>query len=226
MRKIGIIGGAGPLAGSTLFNQIIHLFQKERGAHNDSDFPEIFLINYPFSSMMNSFTNAKQIEEQIQICVDKLALFGADIGVIACNTLHHFSKTTNWNNIQHISIVDVAVEHAITFFSENIMIAGTKVTREAKLYDRKDLRSSYPTKNDQLIFDEIIHNVLTGKTSKDDASRIEQIIAKYPQKTTILACTELSVLDCMFPIYGITVNPLICLAEKCFEESLQANGPN
>ena len=51
MFSIGIISGAGPMAGVELLRLIIEFCQKE-GAFRDRDFPEIHLINIPFSEML------------------------------------------------------------------------------------------------------------------------------------------------------------------------------
>jgi len=52
MFDIGIIGGAGPLAGALLFEQIIEICQKDYGCIRDFDFPSINLVSFPFSEML------------------------------------------------------------------------------------------------------------------------------------------------------------------------------
>ena len=87
MKKIGIIGGAGPEAGSLLFNMIIRKLQSE-GKHNDHDFPEIHLLNYPFYFAINSTLKEELLREQLKEALNKLEKNNVDIIALACNTLH------------------------------------------------------------------------------------------------------------------------------------------
>lgn len=48
--RAGIIGGAAPMAGLLLYKKIIEICQKEYGCKDDSDFPYIMLLIYPFVS--------------------------------------------------------------------------------------------------------------------------------------------------------------------------------
>ena len=51
-KSIGIIRGAGPLAGAFLLKRILSLSGEVYGCYRDADFPQIFLISFPCSEML------------------------------------------------------------------------------------------------------------------------------------------------------------------------------
>ena len=58
---------------------------------DDQDFPEIIIINYPFSLMTSLDSlkvNEKSLINELQKCFDVLITQGCQIISIACNTLH------------------------------------------------------------------------------------------------------------------------------------------
>ncbi len=66
--SIGIIGGAGPMAGALLFKKIIARCQKKYNCVHDEDFPEIILLNVPFAQMLKQNTkyqNELMVREQL-----------------------------------------------------------------------------------------------------------------------------------------------------------------
>ena len=58
--SIGVIGGAGPIAGTTLCTMIFKALQIKFKCKNDGDFPRLVLLNTPFSNMLE--TKAYQAE--------------------------------------------------------------------------------------------------------------------------------------------------------------------
>ena len=88
--KIGIIGGAGPLAGTYLIQKIIEICQKEYGSNQDAEFPHMLLLNYPFSDMLSQEIEPKKIESELQSCFQFFARNQVQYAAIACNTLHIF----------------------------------------------------------------------------------------------------------------------------------------
>ncbi len=45
---IGIVGGAGPLAGAALLERIFSLSGSLYGCYKDADFPKVLLLSFPF----------------------------------------------------------------------------------------------------------------------------------------------------------------------------------
>lgn len=104
--KIGIISGAGPMAGALLYKKIIENYQTQWGAVQDQDFPEIALINYPFSAMLSgleSASNECRLRSELEICLVQLRNLGCKRVGIACNTLYAFLPPC----LEGIEIIDM-----------------------------------------------------------------------------------------------------------------------
>lgn len=91
--KLGIISGAGPMAGLSLCKQTITLMQKH-GAWQDQDYPQITLLSYPFSDMLNQKVDKEIIKQELLSCLNQLEP-QCDHVIIACNTLHLFLPCRN-----------------------------------------------------------------------------------------------------------------------------------
>lgn len=200
MKKIGIIGGAGPMASCQLYKKIISELQRY-GCKNDRDFPEIIIISYPFSGMLNAqeYTINQQILiNELQYCFDWLYKQNVNIAVIACNTLHTFIKQINTKIPTFISIPDTILNYATNKKVKKLLILGTEMTSQMKLYTSKFVECITPKQNDQTIVSTIINNILAGHINKQDAEKILNIINQYTQSEKIegvvLACTELPLL--------------------------------
>src|ERR1700722_4519650 len=87
--KIGIIGGAGPLASALLYQKLLEAcYIKEA-----KSMPEIVLLNYPFTRCLSQSEEQAHYaitRSELQYCIDQLAAYGVEQAVIACNTLHLF----------------------------------------------------------------------------------------------------------------------------------------
>ena len=64
MKTVGIIGGAGPMAGVLLTKKIIRNCQRWYGRINDYDYPKVILLSYPFAEMLTP-NSALQEESKV-----------------------------------------------------------------------------------------------------------------------------------------------------------------
>src|SRR5262245_18866784 len=110
--SIGIVGGAGPIAGVALLERVLLLSQTKYGCYRDADFPKVFLLSFPFSEMLVEEVNAKQISQELSECLYQLRQNGAAVLAIACNTLHAFlDESEDLNDLVHLPL-NVAKEIA------------------------------------------------------------------------------------------------------------------
>lgn len=61
-KPIGIIGGAGPMAGVALLKEVLSLSGKLYGCKKDADFPKVIFLNFPFSEMLKQDMDVLQIK--------------------------------------------------------------------------------------------------------------------------------------------------------------------
>ncbi len=218
-KTLGIIGGAGPMAGILVMRKIIETCQKKHGCFKDSDYPKIILLNIPFAEMLNPDSASQQegkVSRQLREAIDFLRGSGAGAICIACNTLHGFlgdcPSLVNLVKETNAYIAEKPFNHVLTLC--------TKTSVRKNIYGCAS--KQYPDMKNQALVDQIIESVLRGKYSNTESLQLERVIIssleKNPQIDAILlGCTELSVLHESFPIRlpGIClINPVEILLKK------------
>jgi len=204
--KIGIIGGAGPMASCQLYKEIINECQQRYGCKNDSDFPEITVLNYPFSNMLTKTdaANNKHLTSELQLCFDRLAAQNIDIVAIGCNTLHTFLDNVMIRVPEFVNIAQATMNYARALGLNRLFILGTQTTMQTGLYAQNNVDSIVPSIKDSTIIDKIIQNILDGTITQTDALKLQTLVQKYFDKTPfdaiILGCTELPLLNAEFPL--------------------------
>jgi aspartate racemase len=97
MKRIGILGGMGPLATNYFLNLLIESINESLHPRNDQEFPDMTLLME--SSMPDRTISIKEEEseakERINACLDKLHTSGCEILAIPCVTAHAFVDS-NW----------------------------------------------------------------------------------------------------------------------------------
>lgn len=202
MKKLGIIGGAGPLASALLYETLI-----QESYNLGRQVPEIVLINYPFTrglSINEGKENEKIIHTELSYCIQFLVKSGVEIGILACNTLHLFLKQHIHPAIQFFHLPELIIETAQIKHHHRLLILGTQNTCRSNLYQIAGIQAIYPSSQNQIKIDGIIDRVLEGRILKEDASLVNHIIdATLHQETfdgVVLGCTDFPVLHHRFPI--------------------------
>lgn len=178
--SLGIISGAGPMAGLTLARRLISELQQQ-GCWQDADFPLFRLINFPFSEMMLDTTNSEIVGAELEQCIDELS-FTCDYIIIACQTLHlYLPKTKNEKIINLVELTKAAILDSTT----PIVLASYQST-VSRLHEY-----FFGTKCeyiDPYVSQEYINKILKGETV--DLAWIEELAYLNP---VVLGCTEYSV---------------------------------
>lgn len=203
MKKLGIIGGAGPLASALLYETVIQESYAVRRR-----IPEIILINYPFTrglSCKEGKENEKTIHSELKYCIQFLAKNQVEVGVLACNTLHLFLKKHIHPSIQFYHLPEIVVKAAKNQQHHRLLILGTQNSRHFNLYQQTEsMQTIYPSSSNQTMIDGVIDRVLEGKILKEDSSLISHVIEKTLEKESfdgvVLGCTDFPVLHHHFPI--------------------------
>jgi aspartate racemase len=202
--KLGIVGGAGPLASCFLYKMLIEEAQRNYNAWEDGDFPEIILINAPFSPMMlqqELIQNNRQLIKELQQCFTQLANLGASHCVITCNTLHALMAQIDVKGMQFISLIEIASARCTK--DTKTLILGTQTTRESDLYSKFLNSACYSTQSQEtiaMIINEVLKGCLEKELAETLALSIKRDLEILPYEAVILGCTELSVLNRLFPL--------------------------
>jgi len=222
-KKIGVLG-MGPQATADYFLRVIRLFQKKLKAKCDSDFPEFIINSIPLAYR----EELNIINEEAMIVVrgcKLLELAGADFITIACNTVHrHIVEMRSSVKIPIISIIEETVRQISLNKVENVLIMGSKVTRDSKIYnmelDKSGIKYTLLNDEDEDIITNVVLNVVRGIHGEKDTNDLIMIINKYPNVGgVILGCTELPIVlkaeDTPIPVF----DTLDILAESAFKVS-------
>lgn len=215
-KSIGIVGGAGPLAGVYFLERLIVLSGKLYGCYRDEDFPQIFLISYPFSEMLRSERDVNKLQSQLGGCLGQLRSNGASILTIACNTLHAFlDEDEELSDLIHLPrTVGEEVSHL-----DPPLVLCTSTSVQFGLH-RKFFPCSYPDALTQREVDLLIDQTLKGIDRLIVLERLERLLRTQTAATIILGCTELSLYSASLTVPNKRIlDPLELMANKVLQTS-------
>lgn len=222
--RIGIIGGAGPIAGTALVNRIIRICQHKYGCQHDADFPYMMLISYPFANMLQmniGNKNRKIVEKQIQECFSTFEQNGIKIAAIACNTIHEFLTQSHFGSVQFIHMIKETAEFLKKQGIKRTTLLGTETSALSGLHARY-FPCEYPGKKEQKELDAIILRILEGTCLEEDAKYLTKIAKAHEANGSgklgvVLGCTELPQLTERFPFRvknTVLVDPMDVVADR------------
>ncbi|MDF2530335.1 MAG: Asp/Glu/Hydantoin racemase family protein [Gammaproteobacteria bacterium] len=192
-----------PMAGISLLRQTIRLFQCH-GAWKDADFPEIHLINFPFSEMLSKQFDQEKLSAELLQCFRSLRY--CEHIVIACNTLHLFLPE---GQIPYLVNLIKLIKSKIPIGARPLVLASHTSASE-NLHGRllgMDCEYWEPKKSQKLI-DEI----LQGKQIE-----LDWLLDLAKRRVVILGCTEYSLaLEHLPNIQGL-IDPIKLAAQTLFE---------
>lgn len=207
LKKIGIIGGAGPLASTLLYKKVVELSHQVLG----SEGLEVMIINYPFS--LELLRDREKTSQALQECFDRLTTQGVDLVTIACNSLHGYLDQVTYDKNKLIHIAQTVVARAKEKHMKKILILGTSMTKHYGVYTSETVIFITPTKEDQKVLLTIIQRVLSGIICKQDSALLIKIAHKVyqdePFDGVVLGCTDLSVIEEEYPLILIEDGKII-----------------
>jgi aspartate racemase len=205
MKRLGIIGGAGPLASALLYETLI-----QESYARGVQIPEIILINYPFTrglSLTEKNENEKTIQDELNYCIKILLKNDVELAVLACNTLHLFLKSFSHLSIPFYSIPELVTDAAQKHQHHRLLILGTENTCCSGLYQHSGIQTVYPSEKNQKLINGVIDRVLEGKILRGDSVLVSHVIKDASRLNdfdgVVLGCTDFPVLHHRFPIASV-----------------------
>lgn len=208
LSQIGIVGGAGPMAGVQLFQKIISTCQTEYACQNDADFPLITLLSYPFADMLSKQRDKLRVKQQLMACLAKLANDGADFAVIACNTLHQFLPQPKELPLALVNIIAETGQQVEQSKATKCLVLCTESSAASQVH-KSYFDCEYLDDALQQKIDLLIAKILAGQQQCSDAQALVRLLnslqtqdARFQKNNlaVVLGCTELSVLEEQFPL--------------------------
>jgi aspartate racemase len=215
-KPIGIVGGAGPLAGASLFERVLSLSAGMYGCYKDADFPKIFLLSYPFSEMLSAEMDAALPRKELNECLSQLRSNGAAVLAIACNTLHAFlDENEDLTDLVHLP--QVLAEEIPPDQLPLVLCTSTSVRFGLH---KRFFPCTYPDVCTQQRTDKIIDQILKGAEKERITQELLEILQVQQAGTVVLGCTELSLFTKQLsPCNQTIIDPLEIVAKKLLEKS-------
>lgn len=206
MKKVGIIGGAGPLASALFYEKLIFALHK-RGLV----IPEILLINYPFTrglSIEEALNSESDIRNELSLCIDLFKKNGVEIAVLVCNTLHRYLSE---ENLTFLFMPEQVILKLIANRHQRPLLLATENTINSALYYHPEIAFQSLSSLGQRMLDQIIERLLKGEILKEDARTLLALMDKEAKEkrcdAVILGCSDLTLLyhhfslSSSYPIY-------------------------
>ncbi|MEA3423616.1 MAG: amino acid racemase [Bacillota bacterium] len=212
MKKLGILGGMGPLATITLYNKIV--LKTEAG--NDQEHIHTIIDSNTEIPDRTSFIlgNGYDPLPQLKSSIDMLNGAGADLIIMPCNTAHYF-----YNDLESYSKAPMLnmVKMTADISDSNTCLLATKGTFDAEIYQRYNKDIIIPD-------DDIVKRLMTVIYEVKSNNRIKayEIFKKIINELRdegyekfILGCTELSALYDIYPdIEGEFIDPMDMMVDE------------
>lgn len=229
-KTIGLLGGMGPEASSSMYKQIIDHAQKQYGAVQDFDFPPVLLYSLPMYGFDETgIVDSKLVKKQLVDGVKTLEKAGSDLVIIACNTVHCFvDQMQNAVNIPILNMVQLTSDEVKKAGFKKVGLLSSQNTANLGLYQNElkkhNIHSVCANPVQQKTINEVIKHVMGGVQGKFDVIELKKIIAQMVSEgaqSIVLGCTEIPLaIDQtntdikLFDAMEITVNKAVAFSIK------------
>jgi len=221
---VGILGGMGPQATVDLMQRIIRLTK----VLDDIDHIRCIVDNNPKIPSRIKAIIEKDGEDPGPCMADmakRLETWGADFLAIACNTAHYYYEVISRAvDIPVINMIDSVLDHIKQNYPDcsKVGILASPAIRITKLYEKKfnlfDIKIIYPDHKYQEMLFNVIRHVKAGNTGSSVLKAYTDVCHHLKNKDifyTIIACTELSVLNTKVSLK--TIDAAQILAQKIID---------
>lgn len=204
MKRLGIIGGVGPMATA----YFLQLLTQMSDADTDQKHMEIYMISKPSIPDRTDYilgAGGKSPIIEMAAVGKQLKLLGAELLAIPCITGHYFHRELEYRTgLPIINAVNETVNYLRERKISRVGIMATDGTIKSGLFqdimDEYGMESMIPEQEGQkAVMDIIYKNIKAGKPANLETFRqVSKQLRERGAEVILLACTELSVLkrDC------------------------------
>ena len=194
-KRLGILGGMGPLATYELYKNII----KSTPAQKDQDHIDMTILNASYIPDRTAgilYGGESPLPYLLDGC-KRLENDGCDIIAMPCNTSHYFyDELQNNCGVRILNMIELTAERCENLGVESVYIMATAGTIKTDVYQKclsaRNIAVITPTENEIEEMMRVIYDIKASNTP--DTSRLEEISWQH-KRLTILGCTELSTLS-------------------------------
>lgn len=199
MKKLGIIGGLGPMASAYFYELLIEMTE----AKTDQEHMEVLLYSCPGIPDRTAYILGQSRENPVEKMteVGKALAPQVDVLAIPCITAHYFHRQLE----ERIGMPILhAVKETAHYLKERnikkVAVMATDATVLTNLFkqelDRCHITCIYPdTENQKLVMHLIFDDVKAGRAIEGDLyKRVSEHLFEKGAEAILLGCTELSIL--------------------------------
>lgn len=224
MRKIGILGGMGPLATADIFKKIVLLTD----ANSDNEHIPILIDNNTLVPDRTEFIigNGKNPAKYLVKSAINLELMGADVIIMPCNTAHYFyDEIVKYISIPFLNIIEETAKYILKNYKykKRIALLSSKGTYASLIYqnifDKYKIDLVIPSKKNQKIIMELIYSIKKGNYNLNKNKYID-IVNEFLDNDIdlfILGCTELPIAFKLLDFNVNFIDPTTILALSAIE---------
>jgi len=216
-KRIGILGGMSPESTIEYYRYITHTYTERLG---DYGYPEIIIYSVSFQPYVDWPKQDRWdlVAEGLSHAAQKLAAAGAEVILIATNTMHLvFDQVQASVDVPMLSLLDAVGEAVAAQGLETVGLLGTKFTMEKTFYQEalaaRGIRVLVPEAQDRVYVNRVIYEELVAGQVRDVSRAgfvevIDRLVARGVEGV-ILGCTEIpllvSAMDVTVPLFDSTV---------------------
>ncbi|MCI8790107.1 MAG: amino acid racemase [Lachnospiraceae bacterium] len=220
MKKLGVIGGLGPMATAYFLQLLVQMTE----ARTDQEHIEVLLHSKPQIPDRTRFILGQSREDPLPQMVEigrELAGQGAELIAVPCVTAHYFQKKLE--DSIGIPVVDTIRETALSLKAAGVTKAGilaTDGTIESGLFQRafagEGISAMLPDRAGQQAVMQIIYQNVKAGQPVDSAAfwRVAEGLFGQGAQAVLLACTELSLVKRDFGLGEGFLDVMEVLARK------------
>ncbi|HYH85785.1 MAG TPA: amino acid racemase [Pyrinomonadaceae bacterium] len=200
MKTIGIIGGIGPESTIEYYRSIIASYREQK---KDGSYPSIIINSIDLKKMLDLIgaNELAEVTEYLVGEVQKLALAGADMGLLAANTPHVvFEEIRSRSPIPLISIVEATCETAKELGLKRLGLFGTNFTMRGRffpeVFTKEGMTLVVPDEDEQAYIhykymSELVQGIFLSETRERLLAIVERLKEQEGIEGLILGGTEL-----------------------------------
>jgi len=194
-----VLGGMGPQASSQLYKLLIERAISRHKVIENEDFPFVVLESLPVPEFFSSQARRAEAIAIMRQAIKSAEAYDPVAVGMACNTGHLFlDQILEDSRVDFVSLIEVVAEAVKAKGIKRVGLVASPTTIRTGLYaqalDKQGIGCLVPPKAQQDELSAIIHDVIAGKASREEALRLKAIAKGLIDKDAegiILGCTEL-----------------------------------
>lgn len=221
MKKLGVIGGLGPIATAYFYELLIKMTDADR----DQDHIEMIIFSKPSIPDRTEYILGRSTESPVEPMIEigkALVLAGVDYLAIPCITAHYFhEELTLGIDAQIIHIIKETVTNLKEHGIHTAGIMATDGTIHSGMFQRElmsqGIKPLVPTEQSQAFVTDLIYkDIKANRPAQMDKFRaVEEELKGMGAQVIILGCTELSLIKRDYMIGSGFIDAMEVLASCC-----------